>query len=534
MHRGHRGPAFVRILLGTTRQDLLSRLFAAGFLVALLVSWNRWPLFAIALISFAATYMVGRIVGRLFKDRGRRRARLREAGVPEDLPTVDAFLPSTAEAHARLVVATDLHVRPYFYQPKPLAAHPVFAALISRVERIPHRYLHAFRVSTYGDSVGFGCSFDVQEALQIAIYEAMERLFSTFYDPKDLVVGSARDLAPESIDVPSLVLMRDWEYERASYPYVRYNDDLTLHWLRCHQVSPPPLRPRLIPATMAIRRYSLHHQNERFVPGLSVGTASDSSYAAALLNGLYELVERDAFVIAWLNELSCPRIVPDTAMEETSRSLEELSADGFSVHFVDLTTDLEIPVILTAIAHRDPTMRPDGLITFGLGTHLDPKRALAKSYKEALGLMLNFYDFTPSGIVARRRRAASVALGPFFDRCAFLTGSPDEGSLASMSNVATHDVARDLETCLARIARVQSEVCFADFTPRAMLDTAGYCLVRVFASHLQPHLYELDAWRLANPRITAAPVRRGLRKEPLPEKELNLSPNPFAVYDALE
>lgn len=528
-----RESTFARVLLGTTRQDLVTRLIAAGFLIALLVSWSRWPLLAIALVSFAATYIVGRIVRRVFRDRGR--FSMRDHIEPGDLPTVDAFLPSTAAADARLVIATDLHVRPYFYLPKAFAAHPVFASQITRVERIPHRYLHAFLAYTRGDSVGFGCSFDIQDALHASIYEAMERLFSTFYDPKDLVVGSARDLAPESIDVASLVLMRDWEYERASYPYVRYSENLPLHWLRCHQVTPPPLRPRLIPATMAIRRYSFHHPDERFVPGLSAGTASDSSYAAALLNGVYELVERDAFVIAWLNRLSCPRVVPDHVMEETAHSVEELAADGFSVTFVDLTTDLKIPVILTAIKHTDPAMRPDGPIIFGLGAHLDPRQALEKSHREALGLMINFYDFSRSEkMIPKRRRARGLmlSLGEYFDRCAFLSRSPDEVGLASMPNGASHDIARDLDTCLAGLARAGSDVYFADFTPRGMLDSAGYSLVRAFASYLQPHLYEFDVWRLANPRLSAV---RGdeADKSTAGGDELNLLPNPFAVYDAL-
>jgi ribosomal protein S12 methylthiotransferase accessory factor len=513
----------------------------------------------IVVVAALATGFVAMLVvidlGRSLADRLAREGRPRvqdhrdDVDEPVELPVLVSDLTvGPASSSTPLVRIADLHTYPLFYEKTPAHVHTAFASFISRIDKIEHRYLHTFVTRTNGDAIGTGARFGAQEALQVSIYEAMERLFSTVYDPATLVHGAYAALGEAAVDPREMVLAREWEYDRALFPYVRYRDDLALSWVQGTEVSGGRLLPALLPATLAIRGYSLRRQSERFAPTLSAGTSSAGTYAEAVLRGLYELIERDAFAIAWLNRLSCPRIaVGPECGEAVTGASEALAADGFDVAFVDLTTDLGIPVVLTAV-RRDQSM-PEGAarqrtggeealgVAFGLGCSLDAAAALTHSFTEALAMLLNFYDFRdPTAVTPRRLHVRGIALDldRYFAECAFLTAGSEVRELREMPSARGAPLAREFERCLGRCTAHGVRVFFVDQTPAMLRGAARYSLVRVLASRLQPHLYETDFWRLDNPRLTAAPVAMGRLGAPRQEEDLNLLPNPFAVYHRLE
>ena len=443
---------------------------------------------------------------------------------------------------------SDLFNRPPFYLAGAFHIHPKISSVLRRIIRVRHRYAYVYSCSVTDEQLsalqpkagfesvleGQGCSIEGPlEATLISVYEATERLFSLHVDTAALVSGSFVDLQPSAVHPGEFILPLTWEYEQCSYPYVRYRDTLKLHWLPCYQITKDELIPRLIPASLAVTGYSLQHADERFVPILSTGLAAGTRLAQTILRGIYEVVERDAFMITWLNRLSCRRLQAQSTSLPVGDSLSQLFEDGFSVDFVDLTTDLGIPVILTVIEHRVPEFKPNGSKIFGLGCHLNPERALVKSYIEALRLLLNYYEFDEDDELNVRRvdlySENRFFNESYFQKTDFLNESEEFVELEQMSaNRAADDYESELRACLTALSGKGADLFFADFTPEELRD-ASYSLTRVFVSKMQPHLYEHDFWRLDNPRITAAPVAMGYRQVPLNEKDLNLLPNPFAL-----
>lgn len=442
---------------------------------------------------------------------------------------------------------SDLFNRPPFYLGSAFEIHPKISSILRRIIRVPHRFAHVYwttvtdeQLSALRPRLGFtsaiqgeGCSIESPlEAILLSVYEATERLFSLHVDYATLTSGSFLDLHPSAVHPGEFILPRSWEYEQCSYAYVRYRDSLNLHWLPVYQIAQDDVIPRLIPASLAVTGYSLQHPDERISPILSTGFAAGTRLAQTILRGIYELVERDAFMIAWLNRLSCPRLQVRSTSSSICESLRQLSDEGFTVDFVDLTTDLKIPVVLSVIEHRVPKLRPNNCKIFGLGCQLNPERALVKSYIEALRMLLNYYEFSEDDEMSVRDFDL-YANNSFFDKSyfqktSFLNESSQVMSLEQIPNHAADDHERDLRTCLSALYSKGAELFFADFTPDELRDTS-YCLTRVFISKLQPHLYEHDLWRLDNPRITQAPVAMGHRKVPLNEDDLNLLPNPFTL-----
>ena len=94
----------------------------------------------------------------------------------------------------------------------------------------------------------------------------------------------------------------------------------------------------------------------------------------------------------------------------------------------------------------------------------------------------------------------------------------------------THRIAAAASACVGVRRSMVIQCYFADLTP-AELTGSNYHLVRAFGTMLQPHLYDWDCWRVANPRLFRSPVVSGRRSRALTEDELNFLPNPYAVMD---
>ena len=269
---------------------------------------------------------------------------------------------------------------------------------------------------------------------------------------------------------------------------------------------------------MTILRYGWDHRDERIAPILSSGSASGETFAQAILHAQYELVERDAFLLAWLNERPVPQLEVDCFdSADLSASLARLRADQFQIRFADLTTDLGIPAYLAAVSHP---LHPDGATVFGLGANLCPDRALERAYVEAVELLINFFNFSGKTIRPRCVKAlAGLAPSDYFRRCQFLFDAGC-GCAEQRSKPQGLTVRSEMKACLGLLKQHGLRVYFVDLTPPDLPRRVRYRLVRVFISWLQPHVYELDAWRLANPRLnTSASQRLNLLRDPFAANE---------------
>ena len=121
-----------------------------------------------------------------------------------------------------------------------------FAQSILRIERLPVPYLNVFHTHTRFDIIGEGSSARADEALRSSIFEAFERYSAgTYRGP--LVRGSYRDLHSSAVDPRELVLLTDEEYANARHSYVRYDENLSLHWIPCFEINEGILSERLYP-----------------------------------------------------------------------------------------------------------------------------------------------------------------------------------------------------------------------------------------------------------------------------------------------
>ncbi|MDO5049891.1 MAG: YcaO-like family protein [Actinomycetaceae bacterium] len=114
-----------------------------------------------------------------------------------------------------------------------------------------------------------------------------------------------------------------------------------------------------------------------WVQDSSNGCALGGTVAEAILFGLLEAVERDAFLAAWYAGLDLVPIRQDTIEDATSRSyLQRLELNGVKVVLLDATIGVQIPTVIAVCEE------PGGSTCVGAGCHPDPERALKSALIE--------------------------------------------------------------------------------------------------------------------------------------------------------
>ena len=178
----------------------------------------------------------------------------------------------------------------------------------------------------------------------------------------------------------------------------------------------------------------------QLVQDSSNGCACGGSLAEAVLYGLLEAVERDAFLIGWYGALALDEIDPDTIRDRSSRELlARMGLLGYRVRFFDSTTGTRIPTV-TAVAESLTT----GSLCFGAGAHPDAERALASALSEVAS------DYVVARVRLERGRGHIESMLADFSRVrvmedhADLFFHPDARPLASFLLDSQRDSLRDL------------------------------------------------------------------------------------------
>lgn len=374
-------------------------------------------------------------------------------------------------------------------------------------------------------------------ALVSAIGEAAERHCACFFDRDAMVYGSFRELQPGAVSPDLLRLFTREQVERFSPRGPDYFDeDTRIRWVWGYSLN--ERRPRLVPASLVYLNYRAAEDEANIGLNASTGLAAGATREEAILGALLEIVERDAFTIAWLHRCAGRRIELD---DESARSLlrRRLRADrpSVDVKIFDLTTDIKIPVTFL-VMRRQAEIGPVACV--GAAARVSPRQALLKSVQEAgqnfpylRYLMDTAKDWEPAPDFTNvttfdyhflhyvKRPDLVPRAFAFCDECT------QSVALSEMPDASTGRVLGDIEYCVARLGEAGYEVIVSDITTPDIAEV-GFSVVRVIVPGLvQLHGNHLRQYHGAR-RLFEAPVRMGLdRRGWSHASELNPFPHPF-------
>ncbi|GGY59539.1 TOMM precursor leader peptide-binding protein [Streptomyces omiyaensis] len=224
-------------------------------------------------------------------------------------------------------------------------------------------------------------------------------------------VASLDELGPDAVD-PRETGLYDDAFHRANPRVVPFSPDRAVPWVWGWSLR--DARPRPVPEVLAY--YHAPGLEHRFVQESSNGCASGGSPEEAAYFGLMEVVERDAFLLAWYGQVALREIDPSTSSRRSTRHLvDRLAMYGYRARFFDTRIGFPVPVV-TACAER--VDGGTGRMCFGAGAGLDPESALDSALCEIATDAVNLVGRT------RRDEARLRAMAADFDLVASLHDHP--------------------------------------------------------------------------------------------------------------
>jgi ribosomal protein S12 methylthiotransferase accessory factor len=274
--------------------------------------------------------------------------------------------------------------------------------------------------------------------------------------------------------------------------------------------------------------------HERFGPGISTGLAAGPNWQWAVFKGLCECVERDAFMITYLNRLPVPEIDLTTV---TSARIQDLlhripAWEKIEIRAWQMTLDIGIPAIL-AITHT-PGNESAPAIACGAAVHVNPEAALFKAILESLQtrawithFLLPTYqqrhfalDF--SDVSTRPDHLGLASQSGYLSHLDWLLSQREKIPFAGLADV---NGPADLDQALSALAEAGFSAITCDLTTPDVAQ-AGFHVCRVLIPGLQQLTFG-PIRLLGNPRLYSAPYHAGITPAPTQEADTNPVPHPF-------
>jgi ribosomal protein S12 methylthiotransferase accessory factor len=365
-----------------------------------------------------------------------------------------------------------------------------------------------------------------------AIGEALERYAGSYVPDERLVVASADELGPRAVEPERFALFSDFQHATPGFPFHPFRADTVVSWVDGFTI--PGGEPAYLPAQLVYmpwRRQSLGET--RIGHATSSGLACAPTLEEAVLTGLLELVERDAFMLTWHNRLSLPLLEwsDDAELERLDRRY--FATTGLRYAAVDLSVFLRVPTVL-GVVHG----ARGSLGALGVGAASAPTVATAwrKALAEAFSVQRWVRD---QAFEQPERLGGSVAeIGSFdehtlfyadeerAERAAFLDASRERRATAEIAPLEGDDVLELIEAVARRLA-ARGMVGYAVDVTSPDVRRGGLHVVRVVVPELCPLDVVEGARFLGGRRMYEAAFEAGLVPRPLEPADLNPDPHPF-------
>ncbi|MFN2397760.1 MAG: TOMM precursor leader peptide-binding protein [Gemmatimonadaceae bacterium] len=352
--------------------------------------------------------------------------------------------------------------------------------------------------------IGSGKHITKVGAMIGAAGEAIERYSASIYRESDLLRASPVKLGRSAFDPVSLSLYLPEQYAQSGFSYDRFDAEKEISWTEGIWLDSG--KKVFVPALPTYFNYRAP-RTEQFCQVTSNGLAAGGSFEDAALRATMELIERDAFMMTWLQRRPPQRIEVGASSdlgEEVFDVLSELRELGMDTQLYLMKGDVGISSVM-CVAWGDGKNRPSA--TVALAAHFDPVEAVRKAILEQahIGpyiarLMADASQPIPRTAddvqtlidhalyyVPRRRLAA-------FDFIRTERGRPVPIARIKRTSLS------GTEACIAALADGGFRVAVADVTAPDV-ELGPFRVARALGMHLQPIDFGHRQRRLANPRL---------------------------------
>jgi len=223
-----------------------------------------------------------------------------------------------------------------------------------------------------------GSSFTKERALFKTIGEAFERYSLSAYDVRNLIWDKYQNLKERAINPSNFISFSEL---RTKPKFKIYRSEKNkLHWTKGFSLTKK--KDIFIPAQLVFVPYYFKKNEPVIRLPITTGAASHTSLEKAILAGLLEVIERDAFIINYLNKLSRKLIDIKKFKKEKFENITLLfKRYNLEFYIVDISTEVPVYSILSIIVDRSG-LSP--AISLGAKSSLDVENAIIGAIEENL------------------------------------------------------------------------------------------------------------------------------------------------------
>ena len=401
----------------------------------------------------------------------------------------------------------------------------------------PRRWIPNYRGKTdswdaLNRTRSFGSAICEHLALAKVTGESIERFCLYFYTDDDVQYGSYDELSAYAIDPRRFALPSSQELP---LPQAAGNSQMLLSpfspsvqtgWVKA--LSLKTCQQRLVPACFAFVSYQFNSPAEAITYPISTGAACARSPKRAIIRGILEVIERDAFMITWMNRISAPQVISmeDARYPELTESLKRFGKANADLRVYLLPTDVDAYVALAVSVHKEGK-RP--ALSTGLSASLDPGHAITKAIEECAFVM---HYATRLRRFLSPEEVQALPGGSYYTldslkRADFLLESDNVVSLPSLPSYSADTEDLELQHCLSSLESKSLETLVVDLGFPA-LEELGFYVYKTIIPGMQP-LGLAHFWFLTGNRIYSVPQALGYTESlSVQGMPLNLEPHPWA------
>ncbi|PEU19225.1 MULTISPECIES: TOMM precursor leader peptide-binding protein [unclassified Bacillus (in: firmicutes)] len=402
-----------------------------------------------------------------------------------------------------------------------------------------------FRLDPYTKEYGFGRGHSFTSAKISAIAEGLERMCGMRPGRKKTTVkGTYRELYEDAVHPSNFGEHEDGLYENPKFVFERFDEEKEYRWVWAYSVKKN--RPILIPEQLAYFNLA-HKQEKRFVYEISNGCAVGGTLEEAILHGIFETVERDAFLTTWYAQLPLPELDINSLRSTKAKFLLEriTSLYDYDVRLFNMTNDIGIPSIMTVAQNKK---EGDLQVLCASASNLRVELAVEGALKE-LGPLIPHYqgrirnEYTnalemhhnPEKVIYMEDHAFVNGIKESVPRFDFLLNrsqklSSIEETFASVEtdfDMSSNDMIVILKNVVSRILDANLDIMvIKQTTPE--LEKTGLHAVKVLIPGMIPMTFGHSLKRIRGlKRLLGMPMLLGYKNRKLEYEELNPYPHPF-------
>lgn len=375
-----------------------------------------------------------------------------------------------------------------------------------------------------------GKGVDKKIAFVKAIGESVERYCVAFYDRNSMIYDSYKNINRNSVNPEKFRNFSEKQLEKDYLKDSKFTNQDKFWWVKGkHLLSGEEV---WIPSQIVYVPYI--RKKEPFIRNSTTnGAAAETDYQSAVFNGICELVERESFMIFYLNKLRVNKIdLSSINDKEINKIINSSEKYNITINLLKLITDFPVDVFCSFAI--DKTGKGPAVMC-GINAHVNTKKAIKGAILESL----QSRDW-----LRRKKMEKSIDIDELRENKNSVNSLLkrglywyDEKMIKELDFVLKQD-SKDLEEFREISERegfkkIMNFLEKKDFTPIVVdvtkedIKSFGFKTVKVEIPELYP-LYLMEKYKyLGNERLCKLPKDLGAINDIKTQEELNQVPHPF-------